>query len=315
MDAAWQGAAVEEGNLSVQIASLRRLLGPVARRRRLDRDGSARRLSLRGSRRGARRRVRRRQALGARALDRRAALHQPQRGQPSQQYFAEGLAEDIITRLARLRWLFVAARTSSFTYGGTPVNAQRVGRDLGVRYVLDGSVRRSGQHLRIGAELSDAATGLQVWTDRYDADVADFFALQDQIAESVIAAIEPRLYAAEHQRFRSRVAGHARRLGLRHAGDALCLYLGAGPRRSRPPRRCCGGRSRSIPSIRAPTACWHGRWRRAPSSGRRTCARFSRRRAHGRRRRSDSIPRIPGRTLPRDGRTWPREAPTRRLRS
>ena len=73
-----------------------------------------------------------------------------------------------------------------------------------MRYVLDGSVRRSGQRLRIGAELSDAATGLQVWTDRYDADVADFFALQDQIAESVIAAIEPRLYAAEHQRVRSR---------------------------------------------------------------------------------------------------------------
>jgi adenylate cyclase len=121
-----------------------------------------------------------------------------------QQYFADGLAEDIITRLARLRWLFVSARNSSFTYKGTAVDVKRVGRELGVRYVLGGSVRRSGQRLRIGAELSEASTGLQVWAERYDVDLADFFSLQDQIADNVIAAIEPRLYAAEHQRFRSR---------------------------------------------------------------------------------------------------------------
>jgi adenylate cyclase len=84
------------------------------------------------------------------------------------------------------------------------VNLSQVGRELGVRYVLDGSVRRSGRRLRIGAELSEASTGLQVWAERYDVDLADFFALQDQISESVIAAIEPRLYAAEHQRFESR---------------------------------------------------------------------------------------------------------------
>ena len=203
MDAAWQGAAVEESNLSVQIASLRRLLGPAPGG--ADWIATVPRVGYRFA--GTV------EALeGASVADKRsepgpsiAVLPFTNLSEDSgQQYFAEGLAEDIITRLARLRWLFVAARTSSFTYGGTPVNAQRVGRDLGVRYVLDGSVRRSGQHLRIGAELSDAATGLQVWTHRYDADVADFFALQDQIAESVIAAIEPRLYAAEHQRVRSR---------------------------------------------------------------------------------------------------------------
>ena len=203
MDAAWQGAAVEESNLSVQIASLRKLLGPVPGG--ADWIATVPRVGYRF--------VGTVEALeGASVADKRsepgpsiAVLPFTNLSEDSgQQYFAEGLAEDIITRLARLRWLFVAARTSSFTYGGKPVNAQQVGRDLGVRYVLDGSVRRSGQHLRIGAELSDAATGLQVWTDRYDADVADFFALQDQIAESVIAAIEPRLYAAEHQRFRSR---------------------------------------------------------------------------------------------------------------
>ena len=121
-----------------------------------------------------------------------------------QQYFADGLAEDIITRLGRLKWLFVSARNSSFTYKGKAVNVKQIGRELGVRYVLGGSVRRSGQRLRIGAELSEASTGLQVWAERYDVDLADFFSLQDQIAESVIAAIEPRLYAAEHQRFQSR---------------------------------------------------------------------------------------------------------------
>jgi adenylate cyclase len=83
------------------------------------------------------------------------------------------------------------------------IDIKQVGRELGVRYVLDGSVRRSGQQLRISAELSDTSTGLQVWAERYDVTLADFFALQDQIAESVIAAIEPRLHAAEHLRFRS----------------------------------------------------------------------------------------------------------------
>jgi adenylate cyclase len=121
-----------------------------------------------------------------------------------QQFFADGLAEEIITRLARLRWLFVSARTSSFTYAGKAMDVKQVGRELGVRYVLDGSVRRSGERLRISAELSEAALGRQVWAERYDADVADFFSLQDRIAESVVAAIEPRLYAAEQRRFAGR---------------------------------------------------------------------------------------------------------------
>ena len=121
-----------------------------------------------------------------------------------QQYFADGLAEDIITSLGRLRWLFVSARNSSFIYKGRQVSVRQIGSELGVRYVLGGSVRRSGQQFRIGAELSEASTGLQVWAERYDVHLADFFRLQDQITESVVAAIEPRLYAAEHQRFRSR---------------------------------------------------------------------------------------------------------------
>ncbi|MER8692100.1 winged helix-turn-helix domain-containing protein [Mesorhizobium opportunistum] len=123
---------------------------------------------------------------------------------PEHDFFAAGLAEDIITRLSRLRWLFVSARNSSFTYKDNTVDAKQVGQELGVRYVLNGSVRRSGQRLRISTRLSDASTALQVWAERYDVEVADFFALQDQIAESVIAAIEPRIYTAEHQRFQSR---------------------------------------------------------------------------------------------------------------
>jgi TolB-like protein/Tfp pilus assembly protein PilF len=121
-----------------------------------------------------------------------------------QQYFADGLAEDIITRLGRLKWILVCARNSSFTYKGRTIDVKQVGRELGVRYVLGGSVRRSVRRLRIGAELSEASTGLQVWAERYDVDLADFFGLQDQIAESVIAAMEPRLHAAEHRRFQSR---------------------------------------------------------------------------------------------------------------
>jgi adenylate cyclase len=105
-----------------------------------------------------------------------------------QEYLADGIVEDIITGLSRIKWLFVIARNSSFTYKGRPVDIGQAGRDLGVRYVLNGSVRRSGHSLRIGAQLSDATTRLQVWAERYDVELSDFFALQDQIAESVTAA-------------------------------------------------------------------------------------------------------------------------------
>jgi adenylate cyclase len=98
----------------------------------------------------------------------------------------------------------VSARNSSFSYKGKVVDAKKIGGELGVHYVLDGSVRRSGQRLRITARLSNASTGLQVWADWYHVEFGDFFAMQDQIAEDVIAAIEPRLYAAEHKRFRTR---------------------------------------------------------------------------------------------------------------
>jgi adenylate cyclase len=121
-------------------------------------------------------------------------------GDPEQEYFADGMVEDITTALSKIRWFFVIARNSAFTYKNRAVDVKQVGRELGVRYVLEGSVRRGGSRLRITAQLVDAATGNHLWAERYDRELADVFAVQDEITERVVAAIEPELYAAEHVR-------------------------------------------------------------------------------------------------------------------
>jgi TolB-like protein/class 3 adenylate cyclase len=128
-------------------------------------------------------------------------------GDPEQEYFADGISEDIITGLSRLRWFFVIARNSSFTYKGKAVDVKRVARELGVRYVLEGSVRRGGNRVRITAQLIDAATSNHIWADRYDGDLTDIFALQDDITEKVVAAIEPKLIEAEGIRSQNRSPG------------------------------------------------------------------------------------------------------------
>jgi len=125
-------------------------------------------------------------------------------GDAEQEYFADGISEDIITGLSRLRWFLVIARNSSFAYKGKAVDVKRVARELGVRYVLEGSVRKSGNRVRITAQLVDASSGNHVWADRYDGDLADIFELQDQITMKVVAAIEPRLLEAEGIRSQSR---------------------------------------------------------------------------------------------------------------
>ncbi len=125
-------------------------------------------------------------------------------GDPEQEYFADGISEDIITGLSRLRWFFVIARNSSFTYKGKAVDVKRVARELGVRYVLEGSVRKGGNRVRITAQLIDASTGNHLWADRYDGDLTDVFALQDEITTKVVAAIEPKLLEAEGIRSQSR---------------------------------------------------------------------------------------------------------------
>ena len=125
-------------------------------------------------------------------------------GDPEQDYFADGMVEEIITALSRIRWLFVIARNSTFTYKGQAVDVKQVGRELGVRYVLEGSVRKGGNRVRITAQLIDALTGAHLWADRFDGSLEDVFDLQDQVAANVAGVIEPALQAAEVARARAK---------------------------------------------------------------------------------------------------------------
>jgi len=118
-------------------------------------------------------------------------------GDPEQEYFADGMVDEIITALSRIRWLFVIADNSSFTYKGQAIDVKRVGRELGVRYVLEGSVRKDGRRVRISAVLIDATTGAHLWADRFDGSLEEIFDLQDQVAVSIAGIIEPTLQAAE----------------------------------------------------------------------------------------------------------------------
>ena len=202
MERVWAGVVVEEHNIQVHISALRRALAE-------DGDGESRIVNVSG--RGYR-------FLGSAdppAADNAGAepsapiTEQPSlavlpfqnlSGDPEQEYFADGMVEEIITALARIRWLFVAARNSSFTYKGQNVDVKRVGRELGVRYVLEGSVRKSGNRVRITAQLIDASTGAHLWADRFDGPLEDVFELQDRVASSVAGVIEPALQAAETAR-------------------------------------------------------------------------------------------------------------------
>jgi adenylate cyclase len=121
-----------------------------------------------------------------------------------QEYFSDGITEDIITALSRLRWFFVIARNSTFAYKGQSADVKQIARDLGVRYLLEGSVRKSGQRVRITAQLVDAITARHIWAERYDHELTDIFELQDEITASVAAAIEPKLLAAEGVRAETR---------------------------------------------------------------------------------------------------------------
>jgi TolB-like protein/predicted Zn-dependent protease len=129
-------------------------------------------------------------------------------GDPEQEYFADGMAEEIITALSRCNWLFVIARNSSFTYKGKAVDVRQVGRELGVRYVLEGSVRRAGNRLRFMGQLVDTTTGAHIWADRFDGELTDVFELQDRFTESVVAAIEPKLQLAEIERLKRKPAAN-----------------------------------------------------------------------------------------------------------
>jgi TolB-like protein/predicted Zn-dependent protease len=123
-------------------------------------------------------------------------------GEAAQDYFSDGISEDIITALSKLRWFFVIARNSSFSYKGKAVHMKQIAEELGVGYVLEGSVRKEGGRVRITAQLIDVVTGSHLWAERYDRELAEMFTLQDDITESIVAAIEPKLYAAESFRAR-----------------------------------------------------------------------------------------------------------------
>jgi TolB-like protein/Tfp pilus assembly protein PilF len=128
-------------------------------------------------------------------------------GDVEQDYFSDGVVEDIITALSRIRWLFVIARNSSFTYKGKTVDEKQVGRELGVRYVVEGSVRRSENRIRITGQLVDAATGIHLWAERFEGTLDDIFELQDQIATSIVGAIASQLERAEIERARRKPTG------------------------------------------------------------------------------------------------------------
>src|SRR5207244_11804663 len=128
-------------------------------------------------------------------------------GDRAQEYFSDGISEDIITALSKLRWFFVIARNSSFVYKGRSVHINEIARELGVRYVVEGSVRRSGDQVRISAQLNDVTTGSHLWAERYDRSIADVFAVKDEITEAIVAAVEPHLYAAESFRAQHKAPG------------------------------------------------------------------------------------------------------------
>jgi adenylate cyclase len=141
-------------------------------------------------------------------------------GDPEQEYFADGMVEDIVTGLSRIKWLFVIARNSTFAYKGRAIDVKTVGRELGVRYVLEGSVRKAGNRVRVTAQLIDSTNAAHVWAQRYDRALDDIFAVQDELTMSVIGAIEPTLRKAEIERARRKRPDSL---------DAYDLYLRALP--------------------------------------------------------------------------------------
>src|SRR5713101_1039525 len=206
MEAAWPGLAIEDSNLTVQIAALRRVFEEVA-----GDVGWIETLPRRGYRyvgppvsTGNPPAEANSQTSPALALpDRPSVAVLPfsnLSGDPEQEYFADGMVDDIITGLSRIKWLFVIARNSTFTYKGRAVDVKQVGRELGVRYVLEGSVRKAADRVRITGQLIDAATGAHVWAERYDRKFDEIFALQDEIALSVVGMIGPSLRQAEVER-------------------------------------------------------------------------------------------------------------------
>jgi TolB-like protein/Tfp pilus assembly protein PilF len=205
IETAWRGLAVEDSNLTVQIAAIRKALDEAGG------AGWIETLPRRGYRYIGPPVMTPDPLAGAKPATP-PALALPDKpsvavlpfsnlsGDPEQDYFADGVVEDIIAGLSRIKWLFVAARNSSFTYRGGPVDVRQVGRELGVRYLLQGSLRKDGNRVRVSAHMIEAETGGHLWSERFDRPLDDIFALQDEIALNVVGAIEPSLRRAEVER-------------------------------------------------------------------------------------------------------------------
>ena len=230
IDVVWGGRIVSESTLTSHINAVRKAIGDTGENQRLIRTISRKGYRFVGEVQevdGSERKqpVRLTEALGP-------ALTLPDRpsiavlpfvnlsGEPGQDYFVDGVADDIISALSRMRWLFVIARNSSFTYKGRAVDVTQVGRELGVRYLLEGSVRKAANRVRITGQLIDAATGATLWSERFENVLDDIFELQDEMATSVVGELVPHLERAEIARA-SQADRKPRRLRLlpaRHVG-------------------------------------------------------------------------------------------------
>lgn len=219
IETVWQGRVVSDSTLTSRTTAARHAIGDLGNEQRLIRTVSRKGLRFVGA-------VTVREDSPAShalpAFDKPSIAVLPfvnMSGDPEQDYFSDGISEDIIMALSRLRWFLVIARNSSFAYKGQSQDVRQIGKALGVDYLLEGSVRKSGDRIRITGQLLDAARGNHIWAERYDRELTDFFSLQDEITASVVAAIEPELVAAESQRAERRPATEL------HAWDLVARAL------------------------------------------------------------------------------------------
>jgi TolB-like protein len=195
----WKGRIVSESTISSRITAVRHAISDPAEEQRLIRTIARKGIRFVGD-------VREETAAAAPALPNSPSIavlaFNNLSGDPDQEYFADGIVEDIITALSRLKWLFVIARNSSFTYKGKNVDVKQIARELGVRYVLEGSVRKVGNKVRITGQLIDGGSAVHIWAETFDGVLEDIFELQDRITASVVSAIEPSLQHAEIERLK-----------------------------------------------------------------------------------------------------------------
>jgi TolB-like protein len=207
-DNIWEGRIVSESTLTSRINAVRKAVGDSGRDQRLVRTIARKGFRFVGDVRVSQRELKPGEGSTSQkdnlwSLDRPAIAVLPftnMSEEPEQEYFSDGISEDIITALSKLRWFYVIARNSSFAYKGKSFHLKQTGEELGVGYVVEGSVRKDGDRVRIAVQLNNVITASHIWTERYDRSLADVFAVQDEIAQAIVTAIQPQLYAAENFR-------------------------------------------------------------------------------------------------------------------